>query len=99
MQIDARPAVDLDLDQAGAGGEGVGQSRQRVEAAMRQLEEGGGPGGVDPARRAEQRLELLAAERLGLGEEVKDAAPVVVDDDYADRRLDRAQGGEAADVV
>ena len=57
-------AVGLDLDQAGAGGERVGQLGERVEAAVGEVEEGGGLGGVDAARGAEQGLELLAAERL-----------------------------------
>ena len=38
-------------------------------------------------------------ERLGLRQEVEDAAAVVVDDDDAHRGRDVAQGGQAADVV
>ena len=66
---------------------------------MGEVEEGRGPGAVDAAGRAEQRLELLAAECLLLGQEVEDAAAAVVDDDDADRGGDVAQGGEAAEVV
>ena len=66
---------------------------------MREVEELGGLGDVDAARGAEQRLELLAGQRLGLRQEAEDAAAVVVDDDDADRRGDVAQGGEAAEVV
>ena len=54
---------------------------------------------VDAARGAQQRLELLAVDRPLLGQEVEDAAAVVVDDDDPDRGRDLAQGGEAADVV
>ena len=49
-----------DLDQAGAGGEGLGQLGERLEAAVGEVEEGGCLGDVDAARGAEQRLELVA---------------------------------------
>ena len=68
-------------------------------AAVGEVEESGGLRGADAAGGAEQRLELIAGQRLLLGEEVEDAAAVVVDDDDADRGGDVAQGGEAADVV
>ena len=92
-------AVGLDLDQAGAGGEGVGQVVQGVEAAVGEVEEGRGLGDVDAAGGAEQGFELVAVQRLLLGQEVEDAAAVVVDDDDPHRGRDVAQGGEAADVV
>ena len=99
MQLDVGAAVGPDLDQAGAGGERLGQLGERVEPAVGEVEELGRLGGVDAARGAEQRLELLPVERLGLGQEVEDAAAVVVDDDDADRGVDLAQRGEAAEVV
>ena len=52
------------------------------------------PRGV-PSRASNSSL----AQRLLLGQEVEDAAAVVVDDDDADRGRDVAQGGEAAEVV
>ena len=94
-------AVDRDLDQAGAGGERVGELGERVERAVGEAEEVGRLGGADPARGAEQGLELRAVERLGLRQELEDAAAVVVDDDdphrgrrrRAARRARRGRGG------
>src|SRR3954466_2306585 len=54
VRFDIGAAVGLDLDQAGAGGEGSGQLVKRSEPAVGEVEEGGGFGGVDAAGGPEQ---------------------------------------------
>ena len=63
VQLGVGLPVGPDLDQAGAGGERIGELGEGLEAAMGELEESGGALDADAAWGAQQRLELLAAER------------------------------------
>ena len=93
--------VGLDLDQAGACGQGPpvvppasragGGGRSKRVAANLAVSI---PRGV-PSRASNSSL----GQRLRLGQEAEDAAAVVVDDDDADRGCDVAEGREGADVV
>lgn len=50
VSFDVRAAVGLDLDQAGPGGQRVGETRQILKPTVRQAEELCRLGHVDPAR-------------------------------------------------
>ena len=54
---------------------------------------------VEAGRGAEQRLELRAGQRLGLGQEVEDPAAGVVDHHQPQARAASRGGGKAAEVV
>ena len=92
-------AVDRDLDQAGAGGERVGEIRERFEGRWGRSKRAAALATSTPRGVPSSASNSLVAERVGLRQKGEDAAAVVVDDDDADGSGDIAQGGEAADVV
>ena len=68
-------AVGADLDQAGAGGEGGGEVGEGLEAAVGEVEEGGGRSTETPRGVPRSGLELLAVERRCWGRKWKMPPP------------------------
>jgi hypothetical protein len=71
VKLHVSPPVDRDLDQRRSVVGGLGQPIQAFHAHVGQVVERGDPRRVEPQRRPEQRLELVALELLGLGEELE----------------------------
>ena len=95
MDLDVRAALHGDLDQRGFGAGGAFEALKALGSHVGDLVDGRDPLGLDAERCAEEGLELLALELLGLWQELEDPAAVVVEDDDPDRRVRVPKRGES----
>src|SRR3954447_6374155 len=99
MNLDVAAAIDCYLDDRRVELGGVRELREFVHEDVGEAMELCDLPGLDAERRAEDRLEFVALDLLGLGQELEDAAAIVVEHHDSDRRARLPQGSEAVHVV